>query len=47
MPHQLSISEQLAHSTVRIETTTADGGGSGTGFFIALLLKATPMFQQS
>lgn len=33
MPHQLSISEQLAHSTVRIETTTAGGNGSGTGFF--------------
>lgn len=33
MPHQLSISEQLAHSTVRIETTTANGNGSGTGFF--------------
>jgi len=31
--HQLSISEQLAHSTVRIETTTAKGEGSGTGFF--------------
>lgn len=33
MPHNLSISEQLAHSTVRIETSTASGGGSGTGFF--------------
>lgn len=33
MPHQLSISEQLAHSTVRIETTTPEGAGSGTGFF--------------
>lgn len=33
MPHQLSISERLAHSTVRIETTTAEGSGSGTGFF--------------
>ena len=33
MPQNLSISEQLAHSTVRIETSTASGGGSGTGFF--------------
>ena len=33
MPHNLSISEQLAHSTVRIETSTASGGGGGTGFF--------------
>lgn len=33
MPHPLSISEQLAHSTVRIETITASGSGSGTGFF--------------
>jgi hypothetical protein len=33
LPHQLSASEQLAHSTVRIETTTSSGTGSGTGFF--------------
>ena len=33
MPHNLSISEQLAHSTVRIETSKASGEGSGTGFF--------------
>lgn len=34
MPHQLSISEQLAHSTVRIEIETAAGAkGTGTGFF--------------
>ena len=33
MPHNLSISERLAHSTVRIETSTDSGGGSGTGFF--------------
>ena len=39
MPHQLSISQQLAHSTVRIETTTADGGGSGTGFFYRFAVK--------
>ena len=33
MAHQLSIPEQLAHSTVRIETTTSAGSRSGTGFF--------------
>ena len=33
MAHQLSISEQLAHSTVRIETTTSAGSCQGTGFF--------------
>lgn len=33
MPHNLSPSEQLAHSTVRIETITTTGSGSGTGFF--------------
>ena len=33
LPHNLSNSEQLAHSTVRIETTKASGEGSGTGFF--------------
>jgi hypothetical protein len=33
LPHPLSPSEQLAHSTVRIETTTSSGSGSGTGFF--------------
>jgi hypothetical protein len=31
--HQLSISEKLAHSTVRIKTTTSAGSYSGTGFF--------------
>lgn len=33
MPDKLSVSEQLAHSTVRIETKTSTGIGSGTGFF--------------
>ena len=33
MLHNLSISEQLAHSTVRIETSKTSGEGSGTGFF--------------
>lgn len=33
MAHQLSASEQLSHSTVRIETTSSAGSFSGTGFF--------------
>lgn len=33
MPVNLSASEQLAYSTVRIETTGREGAGSGTGFF--------------
>ena len=33
MSHNLSVSEQLAHSTARIETSKASGEGSGTGFF--------------
>ena len=33
LPHNLSNSEQLAHSTVRIETSKASSEGSGTGFF--------------
>lgn len=32
----MSLSDQLIHSTVRIETTGADGDGSGTGFFMKL-----------
>jgi len=33
MPQQLTPSEQLAHSTVRISCSTADGEATGTGFF--------------
>lgn len=34
---QMSISEQLAFSTVRIEVKTKDGSGTGTGFFFNFL----------
>ena len=33
----LSITEQLAFSTVRIEVTTKEGSGTGTGFFFNFL----------
>lgn len=37
----LGIMEQLTHSTVRIVTTTAEGGrASGTGFYMHLLVKS-------
>ena len=34
---QLSITEQLAFSTVRIQVTTKEGSGTGTGFFFNFL----------
>ena len=38
MPHELSVSEQLAYSTVRIEAQLKTGGVSvGTGFFFRFL----------
>jgi V8-like Glu-specific endopeptidase len=38
MAHNLSVSEQLMYSTVRIECTLSDGRGStGTGFFFRFL----------
>ncbi len=37
MPQQLTPSEQLAHSTVRILCSTADGEATGTGFFYRCL----------
>ena len=33
MQHELSLSEQLAYSTIRIECDTALGGSTGTGFY--------------
>ena len=33
----LSITEQLTFSTVRIEVTTKEGSGTGTGFFFNFL----------
>jgi hypothetical protein len=40
-PTQLSPTEQLAYSTVRIEATLMQGGiGTGTGFFMTLLEEA-------
>src|SRR5258706_3224121 len=37
MAHNLTASEQLAHSTVRIECATSEGPGTGTGFFFRCL----------
>lgn len=37
MPQNLTASERLAHSTVRMECDTPDGRGTGTGFFFRCL----------
>lgn len=37
MPSNLTVSEQLTHSTVRIECDTSDGISTGTGFFFRCL----------
>jgi hypothetical protein len=39
MSHVLSVSEQLAYATVRIECDSPDGGSTGTGFYFRFCQK--------